>query len=191
MSTLERFLRYASIYTTSDDFSDTAPSTERQKDLGRLLMQELAELGLQDIRMDGAGNVIATLPGRDAPAAPVLALIAHMDTAPDAPGENVRPRILRYEGGEVKLSESVSLTEALCPGLSSHVGEELVVTDGTTLLGADDKAGIAEIMGALEKLTAGAPLTANCGFYSPPTRKPAGAPTVWMFRRWTVTSATR
>lgn len=155
MSTLERFLRYASIYTTSDDFSDTTPSTERQKDLGRLLMQELAELGLQDIRMDGAGNVIATLPGRDAPAAPVLALIAHMDTAPDAPGENVRPRILRYEGGEVKLSESVSLTEALCPGLSSHVGEELVVTDGTTLLGADDKAGIAEIMGALEKLTAG------------------------------------
>ena len=134
-------------------------------------MQELAELGLQDIRMDGAGNVIATLPGRDAPAAPVLALIAHMDNAPDAPGENVRPRILRYEGGEVKLSESVSLTEALCPGLSSHVGEELVVTDGTTLLGADDKAGIAEIMGALEKLTAG-------GAPHGELRKPAGAPSV-------------
>ena len=152
MSTLERFLRYASIYTTSDDFSDTTPSTERQKDLGRLLMQELAELGLRDIRMDGAGNVIATLPAAAGVTAPVLALIAHMDTSPDASGENVKPRIVRYEGGDLPLSDAVSLTESLCPGLSAHAGEELIVTDGATLLGADDKAGIAEIMAAVELL---------------------------------------
>ena len=84
--------------------------------------------------------------------APVIALIAHMDTAPDASGENVKPRLVRYEGGELKLNDSVSLTEALCPGLESHMGDELVVTDGTTLLGADDKAGLAEIMAAVETI---------------------------------------
>ena len=88
MSALERFLRYVTVYTTSDDGTGTFPSTERQKDLGRMLMGELEELGLRDIHMDQAGNVIATLPAKDAPGAPVLALIAHMDTAPDASGEN-------------------------------------------------------------------------------------------------------
>ena len=155
MSALERFLRYVTVYTTSDDGTGTFPSTERQKDLGRMLMGELEELGLRDIHMDQAGNVIATLPAKDAPGAPVLALIAHMDTAPDASGENVHPRIVRYEGGEIQLNDTVSLTEALCPGLAEQRGKELIVTDGTTLLGADDKAGIAEIMGALEVLTSG------------------------------------
>ena len=84
--------------------------------------------------------------------APVIALIAHMDTAPDASGENVKPRLVRYEGGELKLNDTVSLTEALCPGLENHVDEELIVTDGTTLLGADDKAGVAEIMAAVETM---------------------------------------
>ena len=102
--------------------------------------------------MDSAGNVIATLPASEGVTAPVLALIAHMDTSPDAPGENVQPRVVRYEGGDLPLSDTVSLTESLCPGLSAHAGEELIVTGGTTLLGADDKAGIAEIMAAVELL---------------------------------------
>ena len=147
-SAKSRFLRYVTYYTTSDEFTGTSPSTERQKDLGRVLMQELEALKLEDVHMDDCGNVLATLPASKGVDAPVIALIAHMDTAPDASGENVKPRLVRYEGGELKLNNTVSLTEALCPGLESHVGEELIVTDGTTLLGADDKAGIAEIMTA-------------------------------------------
>mgnify|MGYP000461340512 CR=1 FL=1 len=117
-----RFLRYVTYYTTSDEHTGASPSTERQKDLGRVLLAELESLGLA-----GAPS-------------------------PDASGENVKPRIVRYEGGDLPLSDAVSLTESLCPGLSAHAGEELIVTDGTTLLGADDKAGIAEIMAAVELL---------------------------------------
>ena len=151
-SAKSRFLRYVTYYTTSDDFTGISPSTERQKDLGNVLMQELEALHLEDIHMDDCGNVLATLPASEGVDAPVIALIAHMDTAPDASGENVKPRLVRYEGGELKLNDSVSLTEALCPGLESHVGDELIVTDGTTLLGADDKAGLAEIMAAVETI---------------------------------------
>ena len=151
-SAKSRFLRYVTYYTTSDDFTGTSPSTERQKDLGNVLMQELEALHLEDVHMDDCGNVLATLPASEGVDAPVIALIAHMDTAPDASGENVKPRLVRYEGGELKLNDSVSLTEALCPGLESHVGDELIVTDGTTLLGADDKAGLVEIMAAVETI---------------------------------------
>ena len=151
-SAKSRFLRYVTYYTTSDDFTGTSPSTERQKDLGNVLMQELEALHLEDVHMDDCGNVLATLPASEGVDAPVIALIAHMDTAPDASGENVKPRLVRYEGGELKLNDSVSLTEALCPGLESHIGDELIVTDGTTLLGADDKAGLAEIMAAVETI---------------------------------------
>ena len=151
-SAKSRFLRYVTYYTTSDDFTGTSPSTERQKDLGRVLMQELEALALEDVHMDSCGNVLATLPASEGVDAPVIALISHMDTAPDASGENVKARIVRYEGGELKLNDTVSLTEALCPGLESHIGDELIVTDGTTLLGADDKAGIAEIMAAVETI---------------------------------------
>ena len=151
-SAKSRFLRYVTYYTTSDDFTGTSPSTERQKDLGNVLMQELEALHLEDVHMDDCGNVLATLPASEGVDAPVIALIAHMDTAPDASGENVKPRLVRYEGGELKLNDSVSLTEALCPGLERHMGDELIVTDGTTLLGADDKAGLAEIMAAMETI---------------------------------------
>ena len=153
-SAKSRFLRYVTYYTTSDEFTGTSPSTERQKVLGRALMQELEALKLEDVHMDDCGNVLATLPASEGVDAPVIALIAHMDTAPDASGENVKPRLVRYEGGELKLNDTVSLTEALCPGLESHVGEELIVTDGTTLLGADDKAGVAEIVSACAELLA-------------------------------------
>lgn len=151
-SAKSRFLRYVTYYTTSDEFTGTSPSTERQKDLGRVLMQELEALKLEDVHMDDCGNVLATLPASEGVDAPVIALIAHMDTAPDASGENVKPRLVRYEGGELKLNDTVSLTEALCPGLENHVGEELIVTDGTTLLGADDKAGVAEIMALVARI---------------------------------------
>ena len=151
-SAKSRFLRYVTYYTTSDDFTGTSPSTERQKDLGNVLMQELEALRLEDVHMDDCGNVLATLPASEGVDAPVIALIAHMDTAPDASGENVKPRLVRYEGGELKLNDDISLTEALCPGLKDHVGDELIVTDGTTLLGADDKAGLAEIMAAVETI---------------------------------------
>lgn len=153
-SAKSRFLRYVTYYTTSDEFTGTSPSTERQKDLGRALMQELEALKLEDVHMDDCGNVLATLPASEGVDAPVIALIAHMDTAPDASGENVKPRLVRYEGGELKLNDTVSLTEALCPGLESHVGEELIVTDGTTLLGADDKAGIAAIVEMVARIQA-------------------------------------
>ena len=151
-SAKSRFLRYVTYYTTSDDSTGTSPSTERQKDLGNVLMQELEALHLEDVHMDDCGNVLATLPASEGVDAPVIALIAHMDTAPDASGENVKPRLVRYEGGELKLNDDISLTEALCPGLKDHVGDELIVTDGTTLLGADDKAGLAEIMAAVETI---------------------------------------
>ena len=152
---LERFFRYTKVYTTSDETSGVFPSSERQLDLARLLISELCKLNLTDIHIDACGNVIATLPGNVGKKTPVLALIAHMDTSPDAPGENVAARIVRYEGGELKLNDSISLNERLCPGIEKQVGEELIVTDGTTLLGADDKAGVAEIMTALEKIVAG------------------------------------
>ena len=174
-SAKSRFLRYVTYYTTSDEFTGTSPSTERQKDLGRALMQELEALKLEDVHMDDCGNVLATLPASEGVDAPVIALIAHMDTAPDASGENVKPRLVRYEGGELKLNDTVSLTEALCPGLESHVGEELIVTDGTTLLGADDKAGIAEIMTALEAVvTSKAPHGKLCIAFTPDEEIGAG-----------------
>ena len=151
MTPRERFLHYVTYYTTSDDFSETAPSTERQKELIRELAREMEELGLKDISFDSNSNVYGTLPA-NVKGAPSIALIAHVDTAPDAPGENVRPAVITCPEGEFTLESGVVMNEALCPGLSNHVGEELIVTDGTTLLGADDKAGVAEIMSAVERL---------------------------------------
>ena len=153
MTPRERFLRYVTYYTTSDDFSETSPSTERQKELIRELAREMEELGLKDISFDSNSNVYGTLPA-NVKGAPSIALIAHVDTAPDAPGENVRPAVIICPEGEFTLESGVVMNEALCPGLSKHVGEELIVTDGTTLLGADDKAGVAEIMTAAEYLLA-------------------------------------
>ena len=151
MTPRERFLRYVTYYTTSDDFSETAPSTERQKELIRELAREMEELGLKDISFDSNSNVYGTLPA-NVKGAPSIALIAHVDTAPDAPGENVRPAVITCPEGEFTLESGVVMNEALCPGLSKHVGEELIVTDGTTLLGADDKAGVAEILSAAQLL---------------------------------------
>ncbi|MBQ3132459.1 MAG: peptidase T [Clostridia bacterium] len=152
MKATERFLKYVTIHTQSDSDSSLSPSTECQKDLGLLLMEELKELGLQDIRMDASGNVTATLPATPGVNGPAIALIAHMDTTPDAPGLNVKPNIITYTGSEICLSNGITLNEKLCPNLAKYLNKEIICTDGTTLLGGDNKAGIAEIMAATESI---------------------------------------
>ena len=148
----ERFLKYVSFDTQSDEFSETCPSTDKQKALGAYLVEEMLAMGIQDARMDEHGYVYGTVPGD--PRLPTIGLIAHMDTSPDASGENVQAKIVAYEGGDVCLNEEkgIFLRESDYSSLKNHVGKHLIVTDGTTLLGADDKAGIAEIMTAAEIL---------------------------------------
>ena len=144
----ERFLRYVSFDTQSDESSETCPSTARQKNLGAALVEEMRGMGIADARMDEFGYVYGTVPGD--PSLPTIGLIAHMDTSPDASGANVRPRIVAYTGEDICLNEEkgIFLREQDYPALKNHVGKHLIVTDGTTLLGADDKAGVAEIMTA-------------------------------------------
>jgi len=148
----ERFLRYVRVFTTSDEFCESCPSTPGQKVLGRMLVEEMQAMGIRDAYMDENGYVYGTVPGD--PGLPTIGLIAHMDTAPDASGENVQPRIVEYRGGDIVLNEAlqVIMTQKDFPALKNHVGKHLIVTDGTTLLGADDKAGVAEIMTAAEIL---------------------------------------
>ena len=155
MTVEERFLRYIAIDTQSDEHSGTYPSTEKQKVLLRLLREELKELGLADAAMDEYGYVTATLPARGAKvSAPVLGLLAHVDTSPDCSGANVRPRTLLYEGGDIVLNAEagVVMRTQEFPELAGYEGKHLIITDGTTLLGADDKAGVAEIMQLLQML---------------------------------------
>ena len=149
---VERFLKYVSFETKSDEFSETCPSTQSQRVLGAALVEEMKAMGIRDAFMDEHGYVYGTVPGD--PALPVIGLIAHMDTSPDASGTNVKTRIVPYEGGDICLNEEqdIWMKEAEYPSLKKNVGKHLIVTDGTTLLGADDKAGIAEIMTAAEVL---------------------------------------
>jgi tripeptide aminopeptidase len=146
---LERFLRYVRIDTQSARESDTYPSTLKQLDLSRLLADELRGIGLDDVELTEHGYVFATLPGVDG--GPTVGLLAHVDTAPDASGTNVSPRVHEsYDGGELV----AGLSPATSPLLGERVGHDIVTTDGTTLLGADDKAGVAEIMAAVAWLAA-------------------------------------
>ena len=147
---VERFLKYVSFDTQSDEFSETCPSTEKQKALGAYLVEEMKAMGIEDARMDEHGYVYGTVPGD--PRLPTIGLIAHMDTSPDASGANIKTKIVEYTGGDVCLNEEqgIYMCEKDYPSLRNHVGKHLIVTDGTTLLGADDKAGIAEIMTAAE-----------------------------------------
>ena len=150
-----RFLRYVTFDTQSDADSDAYPSTEKQLDLLRALRDELQELGLDDVSMDDNGYVTATLPATVDRAVPTIAFFAHVDTAREVSGANVKPNRLRYEGGEIPLGSSGSVIRPEeSAQLQHHVGHDLITTDGTTLLGADDKAGIAEIMAAVEYLHA-------------------------------------
>ena len=155
MTTQERFLHYITYDTQSDEDSALTPSTPKQKRLGARLAQELQEMGLEHAHLAENGAVYGWLPataGKED--LPVLALIAHMDTAPRVPGENVKAQIVRYEGGDLVLNaeRGIVMTPANFPDLNDQVGKELIVTDGTTLLGADDKAGVAEIVSAVAYL---------------------------------------
>lgn len=152
MKVLDRFLNYVSFSTASDESSDTVPSTERQRALAARIAHELEVMGLSDVAVDGFGYVYAYLPataGREGDEA--IGFVAHMDTSPAVSGENVKARIVKYEGGDIDLGAAV-LREAEFPFISRYKGQELAVTDGTTLLGADDKAGVAEIVSACEYL---------------------------------------
>src|SRR5690242_11378221 len=151
----ERFLRYVRIDTQSDEDSETYPSTEKQLDLLRLLRDELEAVGLTDAAIDDHGYVTATLPATVEKDIPTIALFAHADTAREVSGADVSPQRVRYEGGEISLGTSgQSIRPEQSPELENHVGHELITTDGTTLLGADDKAGVAEIMAAVAYLVA-------------------------------------
>ena len=151
-SVVERFLRYVSFDTMSDEESETCPSTAKQKRLGATLVEEMKALGIADARMDENGYVYGTVPGD--PSLPTIGLIAHMDTTPDASGADIKARIVHYQGGDVCLNEEkqIFLSPKDYESLNNHVGKHLIVTDGTTLLGADDKAGVAEILAAAEYL---------------------------------------
>lgn len=144
---IERFIRYAKIDTQADENSETVPSTAKQKNLSKLLVEELKELGLNDAYMDEYGIVYAHLDGEG----DVIGLNAHVDTALEVIDENVNPQIIsKWDGKDIKLNDQYSLSVSEFPHLKEHIGKDLVVTDGNTLLGADDKAGIAIIMGVLD-----------------------------------------
>ncbi len=156
MDIVERFLTYVGVWTTSDDTSEQTPSTARQLDLAHLLVDELQAMGLNDAQVDEHGYVTATLPA-NTPNKPTIGFIAHMDTSPDASGKDIHPRIVhQYDGKDIVLNaeRNIVLQVAQYPEIRHYQGQDLIVTDGTTLLGADDKAGIAEIMSAIAHLTA-------------------------------------
>lgn len=145
---LDRFLRYAKIDTQSDPHSTTIPSTEKQKNLGRLLVEELKAIGITDAAMDEFGYVYATIPANTDKEVPVICYCAHMDTSPESSGKDVNPIIHKnYDGGLIKLpNNGIVLDPEAHPDLKAQVGNDIVTADGTTLLGADNKAGVAEIM---------------------------------------------
>lgn len=155
MKAYERFLKYVAVWTASDENSKSVPTTKRQLDLGALLVEEMKALGLSDVKMDEYGYVYGYLPATEGmEAVPALGLIAHLDTAPDYNGRDVKPQLIEnYDGKDVELGTSGKvLTVKDFPRLSSYKGRTLITTDGTSLLGADDKAGIAEILTVVEEL---------------------------------------
>jgi len=153
-SVVERFIRYVKIDTQSDSASTTTPSTQKQLDLAHLLVSELEEIGLSDVTLDAHGIIMATLPANQE-GAPTIGFIAHMDTSPDLSGTRVNPQMVEYKGGDLLLNQEnrVVLSPNEFPELTKYAGQTIITTDGTTLLGADNKAGIAEIMAAMAYLT--------------------------------------
>lgn len=152
-SVTERFLEYVKIYTTSDPENTETPSTQRQFDLANVLCEQLRAMGIDNATVDAHGYVMAKIPSNSAKQLPAVGFIAHMDTSPDCSGEGVNPQIVEnYDGTTIKLNEQYELSPQDFPDLLKYVGQTLITTDGTTLLGADDKAGVAEIMTAAEYL---------------------------------------
>ena len=156
MNIVERFLNYTKFDTQSAEESQSVPSTPKQLIFARYLKEELEAEGLEDVEMDEKGYIYATLPANGAAAeTPTIGFISHYDTSPDCSGADIKPRIVRdYDGCDIVLSEGIILSPTKFPELLGHVGEDLIVTDGHTLLGADDKAGIAEIVQAMVWLKA-------------------------------------
>ena len=157
MTIVERFLKYVSFDTQSAEDSETTPSTEKQWVLARYLKEELEGIGLTEVEIDEHAYVYATLPANTDKPLPTVGFIAHMDTSPDSSGKDVKPRIVKdYDGGDIVLDEAAGIVPSpkKFPELLDHVGEDIIVTDGHTLLGADDKAGIAEIVQAMAYLIA-------------------------------------
>ena len=156
MTIIERFLKYVGFCTTSDEQTNMTPSTPGQMEFAEYLKKELIQIGLQEVELDSNGYIMATLPANDQTTQrPTIGFIAHMDTSPDASGRNIKPRIIQnYDGQDIVLNpqENIVLETAKYPEILRYKGQDLIVTDGTTLLGADDKAGIAEIVTALEEL---------------------------------------
>ena len=156
MTVLERFLNYVVVETTSDPYAESFPSTKSQLDFGHTLMEEMKELGLTDVTQDEYGYVFGTIPSTVPDyKGKILGLTAHMDTAPAASGKNIKPRVIKnYDGAEIVLNaeKKIVMKPEDFPSLKQYVGQDLVVTDGLTLLGGDDKAGVAEIMTAAEYL---------------------------------------
>lgn len=154
MNVTERFLHYVSFNTQSCEDNESCPSTPNQKVLGQAIVEEMLAMGISNAHMDEHGYVYGTVPG--AADKPVIGLIAHMDTAPDCSGENIVPTIVQYEGGDLVLNreKNIVMRASEFESLARNVGKHLIVTDGTTLLGADDKAGVAEILTAAEQLLA-------------------------------------
>ena len=151
----DRFLSYAKIDTQSDESSQSCPSSEKQWDLARKLVKELGEIGMEDITIDDHAYIMATLPSNIDKKVPVIGFISHMDTSPDMSGKNVNPQIIKnYDGGDIELNKELNmvLSPKDFPELLFYKGQDIITTDGTTLLGADDKAGIAEIMTAMDYL---------------------------------------
>jgi len=154
MKAYERLLKYATFPTMSDGASNTVPSTKKQLALSACLADELKALGLSDAHVDGFGYVYATLPKNTDGEVNTVGLIAHVDTSPDAPDENVKARVVDYRGGDIVLNEEKNIVMRVSdyPDLEKYKGHHLIVSDGTTLIGADDKAGVAEIITAVERL---------------------------------------
>ena len=155
LTVTDRFLKYVTFDSKSSEETGTTPSTPGQRVFAEALVKELEALGLEDISIDEHSYVMATLPANtDSEETPVIGFIAHLDTSPDMSGKDVNPRIVSYQGGDIILNkeDNVVLSPAMFPELNDYVGQELIVTDGKTLLGADDKAGVAAIMGAMQYL---------------------------------------
>ena len=154
MTVTERFLKYVSYPTMSDSESNTVPTTAKQKVLGKVIADELCQMGLTDAHIDDKGYVYATLPSNTDKKTNTIGFIAHMDTSEAASDENIKVNIIDYNGGDIRLNaeKDIYMKTSDYPCLDKYIGDRLIVTDGTTLLGADDKAGIAEILTMLERL---------------------------------------
>ncbi|MCQ2323572.1 MAG: peptidase T [Paludibacteraceae bacterium] len=152
MNIVDRFLKYVSFCTTSDEETNLTPSTPGQMEFAQYLADELREIGMQDVDLDTNGYIMATLPA-NVEGKPTIGFIAHMDTSPDASGKHVSPRIVKnYDGKDIPLSEGIILETSKYPEILKYIGQDIIVTNGKTLLGADDKAGLAEIVTACEYL---------------------------------------